>query len=303
MIRHMIASLTGKSLKDYSRTQEQEEPPVETDVVPEPPQLRENQWVIRHMAIENAELAGLCRLRPDAKRRLILEGLQNVQVDDQLDPEQLTHERLQASLEDQEHAVHTMWTHAVTDRKLTVETLKQWHTCATRRQIGRWVSVKKHNHKGWGVKGTKPYDAQGHLRTAWERGISLNPHDMYLVFGEKGGKRLAHATYWLCRNTSREVVRKHVPSPAVAAWAQLEFIRLRPFTDGNSRVSRLLGAWIYVRRGHCPPVIRARTRKVYHRRCYMSHEYPQGNQKKLAALLERAAVSAMRLDRHLAGSR
>ena len=53
------------------------------------------------------------------------------------------------------------------------------------------------------------------------------------------------------------------PVEVEAAWMHHRFVRTHPFRDGNGRVSRMLMAYAYVRRGLPPPVITAALRDDY----------------------------------------
>ena len=243
--------------------------------------------LVRHMAIENGEMEGLYRLHAPAKEWLIANGLERAERIHQIDPKQHERKALRLLLDDQQQAVHEMIKHATGERGLDADALKAWHAHATRHQ--------RHDlFAGMSL----PYRGQGRFRRAHQSVLSVNTYDHYVVRGEWGW-RVNKGIDRLCEELNRHLEDRTISTSAIAAWAQLEFIRLHPFTDGNSRTSRLLSAWIHARRGEHPPVIRARTRKAYHRRCYPSHEHQQGDQKGLARLLERASVSAMLLDERM----
>ena len=247
--------------------------------------------LIRQMAIENGEMEGVYRIQAAAKEWLILNGLERAEAIHQVNPNDHSRDELRRLLGDQQQAVEDMVTHAAQSGPMGAATLKDWHREATRHQ-------RKTIIKGLSV----PYRGQGRFRRHYEQVLSANTHDLYIVRG---------AWTWnvdkeidqLCEKINQRIEDPRIPTHALAAWAQLQFIRIHPFSDGNSRTSRLLGAWIHARRGEHPPVIRTRTKKAYHRRCYPSHEHPQGDQRGLARLLERASVSAMRQEERVRAER
>ena len=61
----------------------------------------------------------------------------------------------------------------------------------------------------------------------------------------------------------RGIEASRYPVEAEAAWMHHRFVRTHPFRDGNGRVSRMLMAYAYVRRGQPPPVIAAVIRDDY----------------------------------------
>ena len=60
-----------------------------------------------------------------------------------------------------------------------------------------------------------------------------------------------------------EVERERYPVYVEAAWMHHRFVRTHPFQDGNGRVSRMLMAYAFIRRGEPPLVITAVGRNDY----------------------------------------
>ena len=56
---------------------------------------------------------------------------------------------------------------------------------------------------------------------------------------------------------------KRYPVYVEAAWMHHRFVYTHPFQDGNGRVSRMLMAYSYIRRGEPPPVIAVEHRDDY----------------------------------------
>ena len=60
-----------------------------------------------------------------------------------------------------------------------------------------------------------------------------------------------------------QIQERGFPVNAEAAWLHHRFARTHPFQDGNGRVSRLLMAWAFIRRGLPPPIITAQEQPDY----------------------------------------
>ena len=56
---------------------------------------------------------------------------------------------------------------------------------------------------------------------------------------------------------------RKLPVYVEAAWMHHRFVRTHPFQDGNGRVSRMLMAYAFIRRGEPPPIVTAVGRNDY----------------------------------------
>ena len=61
----------------------------------------------------------------------------------------------------------------------------------------------------------------------------------------------------------KDIRERDYPVEVEAAWLHHRFVRTHPFQDGNGRISRLLMAYPYLKRGLPPPVVPTESKPVY----------------------------------------
>ena len=204
----------------------------------------------REFAIETGQIEGLYTLRRGITEQLIAEGLAGVVGSHTL--EGIKDGMVKGLLEDQEAAFHMLFGDVPDGVGLTQHKIRAWHQLLTRHQEtvtgltidGRRVQVEFNQKGHWKVRSNNPrrpdsvihqYCPPEHVRAEIDRFIELHG-------------RIEAGRY---------------PVEVEAAWMHHRFVRTHPFQDGNGRVSRMLMAYAYVRRGLPPPVITHRRRDEY----------------------------------------
>ena len=204
----------------------------------------------RDFAIETGAIERLYHLRRGVTQHLIAEGLETAIAAHTV--ERVPTETLRGLLRDQEAALTMVYRDTAEAADLDPAMLQRWHALLVRHQDTVTGMTKD------GVLGTVPFTAKGVWKT--------RPNNPSIpgkgVFEYCPPERVAAEVDRLCSLYSG-IRRGRYPVHAEAAWLHHRFVRTHPFQDGNGRVSRLLMASCYSRRGLVPPLIRAETREDY----------------------------------------
>ncbi|MYB52909.1 MAG: Fic family protein [Acidobacteriia bacterium] len=204
----------------------------------------------REFAIETGQIEGLYTLRSGITEQLVAEGFAGVVGAHTL--EGMEDRTVKGLLEDQEAAFSMLFNDVADSAGLTQHKIKAWHQLLTRHQetvtgltpAGRRVQVEfkeRGQWKRWSNNPRRPdgviheYCPPEHVQAEMDRFIDI------------------HA----------QIEAKQYPVEVEAAWMHHRFVRTHPFRDGSGRVSRMLMAYAYIRRGLPPPVITNRRRDEY----------------------------------------
>ncbi len=204
----------------------------------------------RDFAIETGAIERLYHLRRGVTQHLITEGLHTAIAAHTY--EGVPTETLRGLLADQEAALEMVYRDTALEAEIDPAMLKRWHAVLVRHQET--------------VTGITKDGVLGHVRFT-EKGVwKTRPNNPTIpgngVFEYCPPERVAEEVDRLC-SLYRAVRRERYPVHAEAAWLHHRFVRTHPFQDGNGRVSRLLMASCYTRRGLVPPLIRADAREEY----------------------------------------
>ena len=204
----------------------------------------------RAFAIEAGQIEGLYTLKRGVTEQLIAEGLGGVVGAQTV--ENVEDETIQGLLADQETAYHMLFDDIAGGRPLSQHHLKSWHQLVTRHQEtvaaigpdGRRVQVSFRRKGVWKIDSNNPRRPDGMIHQYCPPERVQDEMDRFIAL---------HA----------EIERARYPTEVEAAWMHHRFVRTHPFQDGNGRVSRMLMAYAYLRRGEPPPVIAAERRGEY----------------------------------------
>ena len=204
----------------------------------------------RAFAIETGQIEGLYTLKHGTTERLIAEGLSGVVGAHTV--ENVQDRTIQGLLADQETAYNMLFADVAGGRPLSQHTIKTWHQLITRHQEtvagiapdGRRVQVPFRLKGQWKVRPNNPRRRDGVVHQYCPPERVQDEMDRFCAL---------HA----------DVERQGYPVEAEAAWMHHRFVRTHPFQDGNGRVSRMLMACAYIRRGEPPPLIMAAGREDY----------------------------------------
>ena len=210
-------------------------------------------WLVeraRAFAIETGQIEGLYTMRRGITLQLMAEGLEGVVgahtvegVDDRT---------IRGLLADQEAALRMVFGDLLEGRPLTLHMIKSWHQLLTRHQEtvtgltldGRKVQVRFLEKGRWKDRPNNPRRPDGVVHQYCPPEQVQQEMDRFIEL-------------------HREIREAGYPTEVEAAWMHHRFVRTHPFRDGNGRVSRLLMAHAYVRRGEPPPVISHEIRWSY----------------------------------------
>ena len=204
----------------------------------------------RAFAIETGQIEGLYTLKAGITEQLIAEGLEGVVQSHTV--ENVEDRTIKGLLVDQETAYTMLFEDIASGRPLTQHTVKTWHQLVTRHQEtvagitadGQRVQVPFRRKGMWKNRPNNPRRQDGVVYEYCPPEVVQDEMDRFFTL---------HA----------EIQAECYPVYVEAAWMHHRFVRTHPFQDGNGRVSRLLMAYAYVRRGEPPPVILAATRPGY----------------------------------------
>jgi len=206
---------------------------------------------VRAFALETGQIEGLYTLRRGVTEQLIAEGFAGAVGSHTL--EGLEDQTLRGLLEDQEAAYDMMFDDVASGRSLSTYMIKSWHAVLTQHQDtvagidpqGRRVQVPFRGKGQWKVRPNNPRRQDG------------------VVYEYCPPEQVEPEMRRLIDLYNNDIRHRNYPVNAEAAWLHHRFVRTHPFQDGNGRVSRLLMAWAYVKRGLPPPVVSTESRFVY----------------------------------------
>lgn len=204
----------------------------------------------RAFAIETGQIEGLYTLKPGITEQLVAEGLAGVVGAHTM--ENIDDATVKGLLVDQETAYNMLFEDVAGGRPLTQHAVKSWHQLVTRHQEtvagltmdGRRVQVPFRRKGTWKNRPNNPRRPDGVMHEYCPPERVQDEMDRF--FSLHG-----------------EVERQAYPVYVEAAWMHHRFVRTHPFQDGNGRVSRMLMAYAYIRRGQPPPVVTAVERPEY----------------------------------------
>lgn len=204
----------------------------------------------RDFAIETGAIERLYHLRRGVTQHLIAEGLHTAIAAHTVEGVATT--TFRGLLEDQEAALDMVFRDTGADTAVTPTMLKRWHALLVRHQETVTGLTRD------GVLAEVPFVEKGVWKT--------RPNNPSIpgkgVFEYCPPERVAEEIDRLC-SLYRVIREERFPVHAEAAWLHHRFVRTHPFQDGNGRVSRLLMASCYMRRGLVSPLIRAEAREDY----------------------------------------
>ena len=204
----------------------------------------------RAFAIETGQIEGLYTLKAGITEQLIAEGLQGVVHSHTV--ENVEDRTIKGLLADQETAYTMLFEDIASGRPLTQHTVKTWHQLVTRHQEtvagitadGQRVQVPFRRKGMWKNRPNNPRRPDGVMHEYCPPEVVQDEMDRFFALHEP-------------------IQAERYPVYVEAAWMHHRFVRTHPFQDGNGRVSRLLMAYAYVRRGEPPPVISIEFRNAY----------------------------------------
>ena len=204
----------------------------------------------RAFAIETGQIEGLYTLKAGITEQLIAEGLAGAVHSHTV--ENVEDRTIKGLLADQETAYNMLFEDVASGRPLTQHAVKTWHQLVTRHQEtvagltadGRRVQVPFRRKGMWKNRSNNPRRPDGVMHEYCPPEVVQDEMDRFFAL---------HA----------EVEHERYPVHVEAAWMHHRFVRTHPFQDGNGRVSRMLMAYAFIRRGEPPPVITAVGRNDY----------------------------------------
>ena len=204
----------------------------------------------RAFAIETGQIEGLYTLKAGITEQLIAEGLEGVVHSHTV--ENVEDRTIKGLLADQETAYTMLFEDIASGRPLTQHAVKSWHQLVTRHQEtvagltadGRRVQVPFRRKGVWKNRPNNPRRLDGVVHEYCPPEVVQDEMDRFFAL---------HGT----------IQAERYPVYVEAAWMHHRFVRAHPFQDGNGRVSRMLMAYAYIRRGEPPPVITAAGREDY----------------------------------------
>lgn len=204
----------------------------------------------REFALETGAIERLYHLRRGVTQHLVAEGLHTAVAAHTV--EGVRTETLRGLLADQEAALEKVYRDTAADADVSSAMLKAWHALL----VGHQETVTGVTRDG--VLGQVRFSEKGVWKT--------QPNNPSIpgkgVFEYCPPERVSGEIDRLCTLYSR-IREERYPVHAEAAWLHHRFVRTHPFQDGNGRVSRLLMASCYSRRGLVPPLLRAEGREDY----------------------------------------
>ena len=215
-----------------------------------------NVWLTerrRAFAIETGQIEGLYTLKRGVTEQLITEGLGTV-VSSHTE-ENINDETIKGLLRDQETAMEMVFKDIKNNKPLTHSTVKTWHKQITRHQMtvtGIALEGKQP------IRVSIPFEHKGEYKTR-----DNNPLREDGVLFEYCPPVHVQSEMSRLFSLYSDIQKKDLPTHVEAAWLHHRFARTHPFQDGNGRVSRLLMAYVYIRKGEVPPLVRTEEKGLY----------------------------------------
>ena len=204
-------------------------------------------------AIETGQIEGLYTLKRGITEQLITEGLDGVTSAHTL--EGIDDETIKGLLKDQESALEMVFDDIKDNKPLTHYTIKSWHQLLTRHQ--RTVPGFR-IIDGQRQRVEVPFERKGQYKLR-----SNNPRREDGMVHEYCPPEHVQAEMDRFLDLYAKIRTQDIPAHVEAGWLHHRFVRTHPFQDGNGRVSRLLVAYVYLRRGETPPIVSAEGRPAY----------------------------------------
>ena len=207
----------------------------------------------RAFAIETGQVEGLYTLKRGITEQLITEGLDGITSAHTL--EGIDDETIKGLLKDQESALEMVFDDIKDNKPLSHYTLKSWHQLLTRHQ--KTVT-------GLRIEGNRlqrvqvPFERKGQYKLH-----SNNPRRQDGVVHEYCPPEHVQGEMDRLLELYADIRQQNVPAHVEAGWLHHRFVRTHPFQDGNGRVSRLLVAYAYLRRGEATPIVSTEGRDAY----------------------------------------
>ena len=217
----------------------------------------------RNFVIQTGQIEGLYFFRPEVTEQLVTEGFESVRGahsarSDLGDPDDRT---LRGLLDDQEETLEAVLDMARGGKPLSHTTIKSLHAILTRHQdtavgihgiTGERIRIplRKGDYK---IRPNNPRRDDGFIYEYCPPEQVDSEMDAFLEFHR------SHAD-------------RELPTEVEAAWLHHAFVRIHPFQDGNGRISRLLVAYAFARKGELPPVVPAAGKESYLRRLERADE-------------------------------
>lgn len=210
-------------------------------------------WLLernRAFAIETGQIENLYTLRRGITEQFIAEGFEGARAAHTV--ESVPGETLKGLLEDQQAALDMVFDDVASGRPLTPYAVRSWHQLITRHQEtvtgltldGRRVEIPFERKGQWKIRPNNPRHPDGFVH-------EYCPPELVVEEMERFFSMYA------------EIRKQEYPVEVEAAWLHHRFVRTHPFQDGNGRVSRLLMAYPYLKRGLPPPVVPAENKALY----------------------------------------
>ena len=204
----------------------------------------------RAFAIETGQIEGLYTLKAGITEQLIAEGLAGVVRAHTV--ESVADRTVKGLLADQETAYNMLFEDVASGRPLTQHAVRTWHQLVTRHQEtvagltmdGRRVQVPFRRKGMWKSRPNNPRRPDGEMHEYCPPEAVQDEMDRFFAL---------HA----------EIQPQDYPVYVEAGWMHHRFVRTHPFQDGNGRVSRMLMAYAFIRRGEPPLVVTAAGRNDY----------------------------------------
>ena len=209
----------------------------------------------RKFAIETGQIEGLDTLRRGITEQLVAEGIAGVTGAHAM--EEIEDSTLKGLLDDQQAAYNMLFGDVADGVRLTQHKIKTWHQLLTRHQA--FVTGLTPDFVRGGMRKVHvPFEEKGVWKT-----LPNNPERSDGVVHQYCPPEQIQSEMDKFIDLHRRIEAENYPAEVEAAWMHHRFVRTHPFRDGNGRVSRMLMAYAYVRRGLPPPVITNALRDSY----------------------------------------
>ena len=237
---------------------------------------------LRHFAIETGELEDLYRLYPQSKVRALTQGL-HVLTDADQKPVRgvplLTAAHLLALVDDQYVSIAKAREVGLLSHALTEGGVRFWQCLAVRSQPRLSVS-------GLPLLNV-PRVQGGRYKTSRNLSVLAGGRPFRTCPPSVVTRQIMHLLVQI-----ESLILSSVETTACAAWVHTAFGHLHPFVDGNTRTARLLTAYVFCRRGECPPVFLSADIDSY---LEVRRDAEAGDLEPLRSMIERRALAVLEL--------